>query len=83
VALHDAQVRAFIDLEFNVPVFGAVIDHDLQRYIGILRSWMRGNLDWAISSGRYLAAMLEVDIATAARHIDFPSSRQPSITMKL
>ncbi len=56
-ALHDAQVRAFIDLQHRLPSFGEVVDADLNRYIDILRFWMRGNLDWASASGRYLEAV--------------------------
>jgi 5-epi-alpha-selinene synthase len=54
--LHDAEVRAFIDLEPRLPSFGAAVDAELARYVVILRSWMRGNLDWSHASGRYRPA---------------------------
>lgn len=52
-ALHDTEVRAFIELTLRVPSFGMEVDVELKRYIAILRSWMRGNLDWSYMSGRY------------------------------
>jgi 5-epi-alpha-selinene synthase len=52
-ALHDTEVRAFIELALRVPSFGTEVDAELKRYIAILRSWMRGNLDWSYMSGRY------------------------------
>jgi hypothetical protein len=56
-ALHDAQVREFLDLQRRLPSFGGAADAHLKRYVDILRFWMRGNLDWANSSGRYLEAV--------------------------
>ncbi len=66
-ALHDTEVRAFIDLELRLPSFGAPVDAALKQYIAILRSWMRGNLDWSYTSGRYLAtAEVPGELAHAA-----------------
>ncbi len=53
-ALHDAEVRAFIDLEQRLPVFGVALDARVQQYISLLRSMMRGNLDWSYTTGRYV-----------------------------
>lgn len=50
------EIQSFIQLEKRLPSFGAKIDEDLRRYVGVLRSWMRGNLDWAYDSGRYVVA---------------------------
>lgn len=58
-ALHDAQVREFLDLQRQLPAFGVDADKSLQRYVESLRFWMRGNLDWSFASGRYLADMLD------------------------
>jgi len=46
------EVRAFIALEQQLPDVGeeSVM---LRRYVGIMRSWMRGHLDWAMETGRY------------------------------
>jgi 5-epi-alpha-selinene synthase len=55
-AMHDSEVRAFVDLAERAPWFGARIAAELERYLVILRAWMRGNLDWAYDTGRYGAA---------------------------
>jgi len=58
--LTNAEVRAFEVLQDQLPSFGTAIDVDLQRYIAVLRSWMRGNLDWANNdSGRYRTESVE------------------------
>ncbi|MGH8469908.1 MAG: terpene synthase family protein [Gammaproteobacteria bacterium] len=51
--LTDKEVRRFIELEALLPSFGAPLDADVRRFIGVLRAWMRGNLDWSYESGRY------------------------------
>lgn len=53
--MHDARVAGFIGLADRLPRHGAEIDEQLGRYVDTLRAWMRGNLDWAIESGRYAA----------------------------
>lgn len=60
--IHDAEVRQFIALEACLPVFNAAIDASLQRYIGVLRSWMRANLDWSFETGRYRPEQLAAPI---------------------
>lgn len=57
-ALHAAEVRSFIDLELRLPSFGRLTDAQLKAHVSVLRSWMRGNLDWSYTSGRYLQAPL-------------------------
>jgi 5-epi-alpha-selinene synthase len=52
VAKHDAEVRTFLELERRLPSFGDA-DADVRRYVAILRSWIRGHLDWAHETGRY------------------------------
>lgn len=49
-----AEIDAFVELEKQIPSFSSDIDKDVHRYVAILRSWMRGNLDWAYESGRYV-----------------------------
>jgi 5-epi-alpha-selinene synthase len=51
--LTNEEVRAFELLQDQLPSFSPAIDADLQRFVSVLRSWMRGNLDWAYDSGRY------------------------------
>lgn len=58
-ALHDGQVRTFMDLERRLPPGTALEQTQLQHYVALLRFWMRGNLDWATASGRYQTVMLD------------------------
>ncbi len=51
--MHDAEMRAFLELESRLPSFGAEADALLERYIAGLRSWIRGNFDWSQTTGRY------------------------------
>jgi 5-epi-alpha-selinene synthase len=51
--LIDAQIRRFVALEKCLPSFGAAADSDISRFIAVMRSWMRGNLDWSYESARY------------------------------
>lgn len=51
--MHDAEARAFLELESRLPSFGAQADAALDRYVAGLRSWMRGNFDWSQTTGRY------------------------------
>lgn len=55
-ALHDAEVRSFIDMASRLPSFGPQVDPLIQRYLGVLHAYMRGNLDWSFRSGRYILA---------------------------
>jgi avermitilol synthase len=52
VALHDNEVRRFLVEVEQLPSFGAA-DAGVQRYVDMLRSWIRGHLDWAHETGRY------------------------------
>ena len=51
--MHDAEVRAFLELESRLPSFGTQSEALLKRYVAGLRSWMRGNYDWSQMTGRY------------------------------
>lgn len=53
--LIDAQIQQFLVLEKQLPHFVELSDQDLGKFIAVLRSWMRGNLDWAYESKRYEA----------------------------
>lgn len=59
-ALLNAEVRAYVDLERRLPSFGPQVDPIVARYLAVLRSWMRGSLDWSYTTGRYLAAAIDV-----------------------
>lgn len=49
----DEQIQQFLMIEKQLPKFVEFSDHDLKKYVAVLRSWMRGNLDWAYESKRY------------------------------
>jgi 5-epi-alpha-selinene synthase len=55
---HDAEVRRFLELERALPSFGAA-DGEVRRYLGILRSFIRGHLDWSRETGRYRPSAVE------------------------
>jgi 5-epi-alpha-selinene synthase len=52
-AIHDAEVRAFENIEAQIQACGLTVNANLWQYIDGLRAWMRGNLDWSMTSGRY------------------------------
>ena len=52
VALHDNEVRGFQQDVEQLPYFG-LADVGVQRYVAMLRCWIRGHLDWAHETGRY------------------------------
>lgn len=53
VEMCNDEVKAFLELEDRLPSFGDEEDVDLQKYVDVLRSWMRGHLDWYWETGRY------------------------------
>jgi hypothetical protein len=52
VALHDSEVYGFLQEVEQLPSFG-IADLGVQRYVEMLRCWIRGHLDWAHETGRY------------------------------
>jgi hypothetical protein len=52
-ALHDEQVRYYLELECKVPAFDPAMDRNVSRYLDGMRSWMRANYDWSITTPRY------------------------------
>lgn len=50
--IHD-RTATYLAQERSVPIYGAAVDANLATYLGVLRSWMRGNFDWGRDSGRY------------------------------
>ena len=65
VASHDAEMRAFIALAARLPDVGEERPQ-LLRYVGVLRAWMRGHLDWARETGRYRSDSAVADGKRAA-----------------
>jgi hypothetical protein len=53
VHMIDGEVARFLALEERLSEVSNPIAPALQRYVGVLRSWMRGNLDWSRATGRY------------------------------
>ncbi|MCI0654391.1 MAG: hypothetical protein L0Y39_07925 [Methylococcaceae bacterium] len=51
--LIENRIRRFQLFENQLPSFGGQIDREVARFVAVLRSWMRGNLDWSYESGRY------------------------------
>lgn len=51
--MYNAEIQAFIELEPQLPSFGEAIDANLRTFVSVLRTRMRGNLDWSLESGRY------------------------------
>ncbi|RAJ10465.1 hypothetical protein LX64_00067 [Chitinophaga skermanii] len=59
--MHDEEVQKFINLSLHLPNFGPALNIELERYITILRSWMRANLDWSFGdTARYAMNIKEV-----------------------
>jgi hypothetical protein len=52
-ALHDEQVRHYCALERIAPSFAPDIDRDVARYLEGMRTWMRANHDWSMTTPRY------------------------------
>jgi 5-epi-alpha-selinene synthase len=52
MALHDNEVHGFLQEVEQLPSFG-IADAGVQRYVEMLKCWIRGHLDWAYETGRY------------------------------
>ncbi|MBA3824309.1 MAG: hypothetical protein H0X24_10505 [Ktedonobacterales bacterium] len=50
-AMNAQRIDDFLTLEKQLPNFPD--GSGVERYINVLHSWMRGNLDWSIATGRY------------------------------
>jgi 5-epi-alpha-selinene synthase len=53
VRLHNAEVMAFLEEEAALPSFGPMVDGEVLRFTAVLKTWVRGHLDWARETGRY------------------------------
>jgi 5-epi-alpha-selinene synthase len=51
-ALHNQELRDFLAIEAQLPSFSEA-EEDVRSFIAMLKSWMRGHLDWAEETGRY------------------------------
>jgi 5-epi-alpha-selinene synthase len=48
----------FEKIEMALPDWGPTLNEEVQRYLHGMKTWMRGNVDFSISSGRYQAPWL-------------------------
>lgn len=60
VAMHNAQVQEFERVVPHIPSFGQAVNANLSRFIDVLKTRMRGNLDWSQESGRYKSRQILV-----------------------
>lgn len=51
--LHNGEMQTFLSLEQQLSRYEWASDQNLQRYVGVMRSWIRGNFDWSQETGRY------------------------------
>lgn len=56
-SLVEREVKRFVALEARLPSYDPPVDCLVERFVGVLRAWMRGNLDWSRESGRYRPAV--------------------------
>jgi len=54
VALHDTEMHEFIQLEPDLPSLGIDVDEEIRSYVAMLRTWIRGHIDWGHETGRYV-----------------------------
>ena len=52
--INDVMMR-FLKTEVELPSCGGDIDQNLVAYVGGMKTWMRGNIDFVLTSGRYLS----------------------------
>jgi 5-epi-alpha-selinene synthase len=55
--MYNAEIQTFVKLEPHLPSFGKPVDANLRTFVSVLRTRMRGNLDWSLESGRYQSAI--------------------------
>lgn len=53
VAMHNREMLRFVELEASVTAQRWMGPELLDPFLGLLRHWIRGNLDWALGSRRY------------------------------
>jgi len=53
ITMHNREMLRFVELEQSVVSQKWIPAETLAPFLGLLRSWIRGNLDWALGSRRY------------------------------
>lgn len=84
-SMHDEEVRSLLSLSSNLPSFGEAGDRAVRAYVGTLRTWVRGHLDWAHETGRYDPRREDTAApaaATRARQADARRGSAPEITVE-
>lgn len=56
VEMHDAEVRAFVGAASRLGSLATPTDENVERFVEVLKTRMRGFIDWANESGRYRAS---------------------------
>lgn len=56
VTLLDADIACFLACERALPDHGIPLTPAVRQYLGGMKAWMRGNLDFSLTSQRYTAA---------------------------
>ncbi|GAB4214395.1 MAG: hypothetical protein OHK0022_52890 [Roseiflexaceae bacterium] len=59
IAIHDSEVRSFNETEPHLSAIAPELQSEFDRYCDVLRSNMRGNIDWCLEVVRYVCASLE------------------------
>lgn len=54
-AMVDRDVQRFVELERGLPGFPPAIADEVDAYLGGMKDWMRGNVEFSLASGRYRA----------------------------
>lgn len=53
VDMHNREMLRFTELEHSVREQAWIAPELIDPFLGLLRGWIRGNLDWALASARY------------------------------
>ncbi len=69
VALVNREVRRFFEVEAQLPDMPPEMQEDVGKYLGVLRAWMRGNLDWSMATTRYHSTVKERDCLSDNRNV--------------
>lgn len=77
VDMHNREMLRFTELERSVREQAWLAPELIDPFLGLLRSWIRGNLDWALASARYgrsnrlrIAEALEVPLRRSKANVE-------------
>lgn len=72
-AMHNREMLRFVELEASVRAQRWTSPALMDPFLGLLRAWIRGNLDWALASDRYGELGEIVDVSD---ELAMPSARR-------